>query len=102
MIRRPPRSTLFPYTTLFRSIVYVFNENDAAIVWFAVTFENVYEDTAPTDEPSTSKPKIEQHDSTEDENYWAVLYLKQTLAIGEIEPLGPAQAAIVYVISAND
>src|SRR3712207_9115560 len=24
MIRRPPRSTLFPYTTLFRSIVYNF------------------------------------------------------------------------------
>src|SRR3989475_10422569 len=23
MIRRPPRSTLFPYTTLFRSIMYV-------------------------------------------------------------------------------
>src|SRR5687768_17819980 len=23
MIRRPPRSTLFPYTTLFRSIIYV-------------------------------------------------------------------------------
>src|SRR5258708_15618675 len=23
MIRRPPRSTLFPYTTLFRSILYV-------------------------------------------------------------------------------
>src|SRR3712207_7297844 len=27
MIRRPPRSTLFPYTTLFRSV---------AAVWFAV------------------------------------------------------------------
>src|SRR5256885_10886083 len=27
MIRRPPRSTLFPYTTLFRSL---FLENDAA------------------------------------------------------------------------
>src|SRR2546422_6292969 len=24
MIRRPPRSTLFPYTTLFRSVVLVF------------------------------------------------------------------------------
>src|SRR2546430_6374022 len=24
MIRRPPRSTLFPYTTLFRSVCYVF------------------------------------------------------------------------------
>src|SRR5256884_5536709 len=26
MIRRPPRSTLFPYTTLFRSYVYFFGE----------------------------------------------------------------------------
>src|SRR2546422_11263837 len=26
MIRRPPRSTLFPYTTLFRSLVGDFNE----------------------------------------------------------------------------
>src|SRR2546428_6063318 len=25
MIRRPPRSTLFPYTTLFRSAVFVFS-----------------------------------------------------------------------------
>src|SRR5256885_16462238 len=27
MIRRPPRSTLFPYTTLFRSL------EDAAVLW---------------------------------------------------------------------
>src|SRR5256885_12608415 len=26
MIRRPPRSTLFPYTTLFRSISYTWDE----------------------------------------------------------------------------
>src|SRR5258708_24986881 len=26
MIRRPPRSTLFPYTTLFRSIFLIFSE----------------------------------------------------------------------------
>src|SRR5256885_5116999 len=26
MIRRPPRSTLFPYTTLFRSLSWVFNQ----------------------------------------------------------------------------
>src|SRR5256885_6629000 len=31
MIRRPPRSTLFPYTTLFRSDVYLIHGNhDAA------------------------------------------------------------------------
>src|SRR5256885_12551895 len=27
MIRRPPRSTLFPYTTLFRSVVFVHCDN---------------------------------------------------------------------------
>src|SRR5258707_12175376 len=31
MIRRPPRSTLFPYTTLFRSVVLF------AILWFVRT-----------------------------------------------------------------
>src|SRR3712207_9020766 len=28
MIRRPPRSTLFPYTTLFRSVVVVQDEDE--------------------------------------------------------------------------
>src|SRR2546430_8769902 len=28
MIRRPPRSTLFPYTTLFRSVSYARNSSD--------------------------------------------------------------------------
>src|SRR2546429_6309599 len=31
MIRRPPRSTLFPYTTLFRSLVGVPPSNGAAL-----------------------------------------------------------------------
>ena len=31
MIRRPPRSTLFPYTTLFRSDVYLFDEPTSAL-----------------------------------------------------------------------
>src|SRR2546430_13128169 len=30
MIRRPPRSTLFPYTTLFRSLYGPFKRRDAA------------------------------------------------------------------------
>src|SRR3712207_7144866 len=32
MIRRPPRSTLFPYTTLFRSLV-MGVANDKSIAW---------------------------------------------------------------------
>src|SRR3712207_9574610 len=31
MIRRPPRSTLFPYTTLFRSRWIAYREHDVAI-----------------------------------------------------------------------
>src|SRR2546430_11457197 len=31
MIRRPPRSTLFPYTTLFRSYLELFGQTAAAV-----------------------------------------------------------------------
>src|SRR5260221_7434618 len=37
MIRRPPRSTLFPYTTLFRS----FNERAGSIVGFSISSHSV-------------------------------------------------------------
>src|SRR3712207_9546719 len=32
MIRRPPRSTLFPYTTLFRSLTLIFIAHDLSVV----------------------------------------------------------------------
>src|SRR5688572_31146897 len=32
MIRRPPRSTLFPYTTLFRSVIAIIARSDLATV----------------------------------------------------------------------
>src|SRR3712207_7618358 len=32
MIRRPPRSTLFPYTTLFRSLTFLENQKKRAAV----------------------------------------------------------------------
>src|SRR2546430_7261085 len=38
MIRRPPRSTLFPYTTLFRSIVKQ-SEGERLSQWFAMLSE---------------------------------------------------------------
>src|SRR3712207_8102488 len=45
MIRRPPRSTLFPYTTLFRSInVYLANQGDydgvATTPWVGIPSSN--------------------------------------------------------------
>src|SRR5258708_19326536 len=37
MIRRPPRSTLFPYTTLFRSRQYQIDDAFALSVWWTET-----------------------------------------------------------------
>src|SRR2546430_7523279 len=37
MIRRPPRSTLFPYTTLFRSLVHDKDESTAEQDWIGRT-----------------------------------------------------------------
>src|SRR5689334_24502825 len=38
MIRRPPRSTLFPYTTLFRSLSYLFGSLFDAARWPITVF----------------------------------------------------------------
>src|SRR2546430_17186777 len=39
MIRRPPRSTLFPYTTLFRSRLHVAKDQQGGVVGRVVGFE---------------------------------------------------------------
>src|SRR2546422_10738693 len=39
MIRRPPRSTLFPYTTLFRSVLPLYDSGEAdGFVYFVMPF----------------------------------------------------------------
>src|SRR3712207_6849180 len=39
MIRRPPRSTLFPYTTLFRSVEYFYDPTWGVFPWDQVRIE---------------------------------------------------------------
>src|SRR2546422_6562957 len=69
MIRRPPRSTLFPYTTLFRSIqahqerrldylVMVVDGNEAALVAFAARILNL---TTARSEEHTSELQSRLH-----------------------------------------
>src|SRR2546430_5895554 len=41
MIRRPPRSTLFPYTTLFRSFQYTVKKGKDQILQFKETSEEM-------------------------------------------------------------
>src|SRR3712207_8945379 len=78
MIRRPPRSTLFPYTTLFRSAKYAFDlpqglvEQEFAAVWSQVeadlknngkTFadEGTTEEVARRSEEHTSELQSRQY-----------------------------------------
>src|SRR5260221_12149511 len=53
MIRRPPRSTLFPYTTLFRSQTKTYGTDDPALP--GVTLTGVV-NTSVTDWNGTSTP----------------------------------------------
>src|SRR5258706_7266418 len=58
MIRRPPRSTLFPYTTLFRSLLPSSASGAAQIVlppWFTETLLDFREDVAQRSEEHTSE-----------------------------------------------
>src|SRR5687768_18161727 len=43
MIRRPPRSTLFPYTTLFRSVLAEYTQpfNETDVTYFEPLYERV-------------------------------------------------------------
>src|SRR2546430_3952157 len=44
MIRRPPRSTLFPYTTLFRSLIILGDPMNQSSAWITllVAFDAIY------------------------------------------------------------
>ena len=60
MIRRPPRSTLFPYTTLFRStirkrIVTVTMKNTEAVTLVETALENIRRDILTRSEEHTSE-----------------------------------------------
>src|SRR5258708_25172683 len=62
MIRRPPRSTLFPYTTLFRSVVILDHKENAAV--FAMNFflgRNETVRLASTGEIVLDTPYLENH-----------------------------------------
>src|SRR5256885_4811210 len=53
MIRRPPRSTLFPYTTLFRSRHFV--ESEGVIRWRGQPMGAAEADCSPRSEEHTSE-----------------------------------------------
>src|SRR3712207_8349654 len=61
MIRRPPRSTLFPYTTLFRSIVEVIKGAESIRYGYGAVGGVVLLDQAPL--PFGAERRSEEHTS---------------------------------------
>src|SRR3712207_7219025 len=57
MIRRPPRSTPFPYTTVFRSVVLAQRRDDAVLVAGQLDVD-VQLETGPAD---AGEPLVERH-----------------------------------------
>src|SRR2546425_2926258 len=64
MIRRPPRSTLFPYTTLFRSLFCTTIDSIMRLIRIVDVIPNDDSDDATDDtEPSISVNRSEEHTS---------------------------------------
>src|SRR5260221_8582090 len=58
MIRRPPRSTLFPYTTLFRSVLVLCDTNGGSMPWeIAQIMRHVKERFPETRQPLLHVPQ---------------------------------------------
>src|SRR2546428_8537343 len=59
MIRRPPRSTLFPYTTLFRSRAYNLEHHDAMVR----PYDGVVAAVRDLEPAQRAAPRSEEHTS---------------------------------------
>src|SRR3712207_7220876 len=66
MIRRPPRSTLFPYTTLFRSVGVLRERYAEQARAYAAMLEAVWETVLCADPDSTERLSEPDEWSTED------------------------------------
>src|SRR5438132_6003232 len=71
MIRRPPRSTLFPYTTLFRSPAFSQAMQPCLLVWGRI------ENGQPVLEPSFQDRKSTRRNSSHTVISYAVFCLKK-------------------------
>src|SRR3989454_9126039 len=67
MIRRPPRSTLFPYTTLFRSAVQRRAQRDA-VLHVELDDRQALPDERPEESGETLRPQIRHRDLRSEEH----------------------------------
>src|SRR2546430_13682057 len=89
MIRRPPRSTLFPYTTLFRSIWYggpISKKRDRNSFYWLLTFSHA----KASGERSLDR-KSTRLNSSHSQISYAVFCLKKKLSVLFVWPSRPTR-----------
>src|SRR5256886_11449359 len=81
MIRRPPRSTLFPYTTLFRSVVGGFpaHERRHAAVHLVAAAERSEEHTSELQSQSNLVCRLLLEKKKINQNYMSIFYYEHKL-----------------------
>src|SRR5258707_11697088 len=98
MIRRPPRSTLFPYTTLFRSL-HLVGRIEAPLVWALPAIADLRDRTPPA--PGLDRKSTRLNSSHANISY-AVFCLKKKKITGIAAALAnPLARHTCTVISLN-
>src|SRR3989475_12044518 len=101
MIRRPPRSTLFPYTTLFRSLAKVEGARPAALATFAANerLARLILLEAVSLGPTYQAKRAEVAD-----RFAALIqgYLDEAVADGSIAPLDTRVATLAWLGALNE
>src|SRR3712207_7144639 len=98
MIRRPPRSTLFPYTTLFRS------SSDSQVALRRQNCPDVYESSPSSCRPPTARPGQSMHERGRSEEHTSELQSRQYLVcrlLLEKKKKNLLHSVMFSVISAN-
>src|ERR1039457_7305294 len=78
MIRRPPRSTLFPYTTLFRSVLSLCQERDGSL-WIGTDYDRSEEHTSELQSPCNLVCRLLLEKNREDSHDALYLTIKTRL-----------------------
>src|SRR3989442_7782640 len=99
MIRRPPRSTLFPYTTLFRSCIHDFACNGLCFPW--IFQEKLFQRSEEHTSELQSRPHLVCRLLLEKKHTRSSISLVRSMSSADVTALAPRPPALsvtVYIM----
>src|SRR3712207_7892818 len=99
MIRRPPRSTLFPYTTLFRSGDRGRGPRDDQTCWVSRPVSTSYRKPPTCTDPGTRDRKSTRLNSSHANTSYAVFCLKKKQTVDTVYESAPLISPLLSIPS---